>query len=87
MRELLVRKSRNVNVIASAYLLSLLATTAMTVDRLALLIMFRYRQIVTLTRTHVVVVGLLVGCVHCWYCRVISERFNFLYRHSPVSSH
>ena len=34
--------------------------TATTVDRLALLSMFRYRQIVTLRRTHVVVVGLWV---------------------------
>ena len=61
---------------------SLLTTTAISVDRLlALRLMLRYRQIVTLRRTHVVVVGFWVVSI---VCTVVSYLNGFLSIYSNI---
>ena len=70
---------------------SLLTLTAISVDRLlALLLGLRYRQVVTLKRTHIAVIGFWIF-FHFWFIYdPLEYSYNFMvstHRYSSVSSH
>ena len=76
---------------------SLITLTAISVDRLlALLLGFRYRQVVTLKRTCLIAIGGW-NCVHCWFIYILSESsysfivqlycFSFLFSYYNLCLH
>ena len=66
---------------SALFLTSLMTMTAISVDRLlALLLGLRYKQIVTLKRTYIIVATIWILSLVSSLCALLDDRITFLYR-------
>ena len=66
---------------SSLFLASLMTITAITVDTLlAMLLGLRYKQIVTLKRTYIIVATIWILSLVSSLCALLDDRITFLYR-------
>ena len=66
---------------SALFLVSLMTMTAISVDRLlALLLGLRYKQIVTLKRTYIIVATIWILSLVSSLCALLDDRITFLYR-------